>query len=450
MRGSIRVAGPPARLGRRQFFATMAATAGALSAATAACGRPDAATGPAAPGRTEVAGTIEILWSTDQRTVPWMEQEWIPAFRSKHPRVEVTITQAGGGWDGLYEKIVITNAAGTPPTLARGKEYFTGDLAYQGVLEPLDGWMKGQKEVAADQYYPAVWGNVIWKGQAIALPLYIFVRPLYHNVGLFREAGLVDRAGKVTPPQTWKEYAELARKLTVPSKNQWGTQLYNYGPGEDGASAYMQYLQQSGGSYVNPERTRYAFNTPAGIEALQFLVDFILKDRACSPPDEKVPEGVRKMGMWNAVGDGNYNNYAKNMPELEYGLTIVPRNKSHGVVVRGQNIFLMKHSAHKAAGWPFMQFAARDENSHAFTQTISLGPVKKANFDKPPYANHPEWKVNMDQIRVKENTFQPFFPGYVEGAKAVGEELLAAYRGQKTPKDALADADRRATQLLKG
>ncbi|MBI3973889.1 MAG: extracellular solute-binding protein [Chloroflexi bacterium] len=431
--------------GRRGFIMRGGAAVGA--AALAACG--EATAPPAAQAPSDVAGSMEILWPTDQRTVPFIEQQWIPAFRREYPKVDVSLTTVGGGWDGLYEKIIVTNAGGTPPTIARGKEYFAGDLGYAGILEPLTTWMKGQKEVTADQYYPAVWGNVLWQGQPVAQPLYIFVRPLYHNVGLFREAGLLDRSGKVPAPKTWKEYADLARKLTVPSKNQWGTQIIYYGPGEDGTSAWMQYLQQSGGSYVNPERTKYTFNSPAGIEALQFVVDLIWKDRACRPPDVQVPEGVRKLGMWNAVGDGNYNNYPKNMPELEYGLALVPRNKSHSVVVRGQNIYLMKHNAAKAAGWRFLQFAGRDDNSHAFTQTISLGPVKKANFEKEPYASNPEWKVNMDQIRVKENTYQPFFPGYVEGAQAVGEEIFGAYGGKKTPKDALADAERRATLLLK-
>jgi hypothetical protein len=50
---------------------------------------------------------------------------------------------------------------------------------------------------------------------------------------------------------------------------------------------------------------------------------------------------------------------------------------------------------------------------------------------------------------VKENVYQPIYGGYTDGAKAIAEELVAAYTGQKTPKDALVDAERRATLLLK-
>ena len=50
---------------------------------------------------------------------------------------------------------------------------------------------------------------------------------------------------------------------------------------------------------------------------------------------------------------------------------------------------------------------------------------------------------------MKENVYQPIFGGYTEGSKAIAEELLAAYTGQKAPKDALADGERRAALLLK-
>jgi multiple sugar transport system substrate-binding protein len=427
-----------------------AAAAAGATAALAACGREGGATSGRQAGQVG-SGTVDILWPTDARTQEFIEREWIPGFRAEHPTVQVQITAAGGGWAGLYEKIVVTNASGTPPTVARGKEYFTGDLGYQGILEDLDPWIKGQKDVTPDQYLPQIWGLGRWRNRAYALPLYTFVRPLYHNVDLFREAGLVDRSGKPLVPTTWQEFAERARVLSRPSAGQWGTQLIYGDPKDEGTtSAWMSYLRQAGGDYINAEATKYTFNSPAGVEALQFLVDLIQKDRAMRPPDVQAPpEGVRKLGMWNAVGNGIYNNYPKNMPELKYGLTVVPKNKNHGVVVRGQNLFLMKQAQFKEGGWAFLKWASRDTNSHAFTQVISLGPVKTANFQKDPYASDPEWQVNLDQFKVKENGFQPLFPGYTEGAEAVAEELHAAYVGQKTAKDALAEAERRASLLLK-
>ncbi|HET7767620.1 MAG TPA: extracellular solute-binding protein, partial [Chloroflexota bacterium] len=235
---------------------------------------------------------------------------------------------------------------------------------------------------------------------------------------------------------------------TQPSKGIWGTQLYNYA-GEDGTTAWVNYLMQAGGSLINKERTKYTFNSPAGVEALQFLVDLIIKDRACRGPNDANPDGVRKVGMWNAIGDQKYNRYARDIPELQYALTVVPKHKTRGVIARGQGLYMMKGAKNKEGAWAFMRFASRDENSHNFTQAISLGPVKNVNFNKEPYVSNPEWKVNLDQFRVKENEYQPIYGGYTEGAKLIAEELMDAYTGKKAPKDALADAERRATAVLK-
>ncbi|HEX2186828.1 MAG TPA: sugar ABC transporter substrate-binding protein [Chloroflexota bacterium] len=420
------------------------AAAGLLAVA---CG-PGAQSDGALKASGPVSGPIELMWSNETTTLEFLEQDWIPSFKREHPQADVTLAVVPGSWDDLYQKIQVTNAAGTAPSLTRGKDYFTGDMASLGLVEPLDRWLKGQQDVTAEQYLPAIWGNVIYKGTVIGLPLYSFVRPLYYNVALFREAGLVDNAGKPLVADTWQQYAQFARQLTQPSKGIWGTQIYSYS-GEDATTAWVNYLIQCGGQLINDERTRYTFNSGAGIEALQFFVDLIVKDRACRGPQDTVPDGVRKIAMWNAVGNGAYNNYPKNMPDLEYTLTLVPKNKNRGVIARGQGLYLMKNGKNKEGAWAFMRFASRDENSHTFTQAIRLGPVKTVNFAKEPYVSDPEWKVNLDQYRIKENVYQPIYGGYTEGAKVIAEELIAAYNGEKTAKDALTDAHRRATEFLK-
>jgi multiple sugar transport system substrate-binding protein len=430
-------------LTRRGVIAAGAgATGGVL---LAACGAPQqaATTKPSGP----VQGPIELMWSVEASTQEFLEKDWIPNFKKENPQSDVTVNVVPGSWDDLFQKIQVTNAAGTPPSLSRGKDYFTGDMAHLGLVEPLDKYLKGQKEITPEQYLPAIWGNITYKGSVIGLPLYSFVRPLYYNVGLFREAGLM-QGDKPIVAETWQDWARMSRQLTQPSKGIWGTQLYNYA-GEDGTTAWVNYLVQSGGTLINQERTKYTFNSPAGIEALQFLTDLVVKDHACRGPNDNNPDGVRKIGMWNAVGDGKYNKYPKDLPELQYTLTMVPRNKNRGVVARGQGLYMMKNGKNHDAAWAFLRFAARDENSHNFTQAISLGPAKLVNFEKEPYKSNPEWKVNLDQYRVKENIYQPIYGGYTDGAKAIAEELLLAYTGQKAPKDALVDAERKATLLLK-
>jgi multiple sugar transport system substrate-binding protein len=423
-------------------------TAGAGGLLLAACGAvQQSQTAQPAAKAAAISGPIELMWSTEQVTQDFVEKDWFVKFKQENPQVEMSLNVVPGSWPELFQKIQVTNAAGTPPALTRGKDYFTGDMAQMGYVEPLDKYIKGQKEITAEQYLPSIWGNATYKGVQIGIPLYSFVRPLYYNTQLFREAGLM-QGDKPIVAETWQDYARMARQLTQPSKGIWGTQLYSYA-GEDATSAWTNYLIQAGGEYINADRTKYLFNSPAGIEALQFIVDLIQKDHALRGPKDDNPAGVPKIAMYNAVGDGKYNKYPKDLPDFQYNITMVPRNKNRGVVARGQNLYMMKNGKNHEGAWAFMRFAARDDNSHNFTQTISLGPAKLVNFEKEPYKSSWEWKVNLDQFRIKENVYQPIFGGYTEGSVAISEELIASYMGQKAPKDALADAERRATLLLK-
>ncbi len=121
----------------------------AAGAALAACGGQQE--GPAVKQSGPVTGPIELMWSNEQSTIDFLNAEWIPSFKKENPQADVTMTIVPGSWDDLYQKIQVTNAAGTPPSLSRGKDYFTGDMAALGIPEPLDKWLKGQKEVTPDQ-----------------------------------------------------------------------------------------------------------------------------------------------------------------------------------------------------------------------------------------------------------------------------------------------------------
>jgi multiple sugar transport system substrate-binding protein len=431
-----------APLSRRKFL-----TAAGLSGMLAACSRPYEST-PATSQPERVAGTVDFWLPADPIFEELFGNRLIPAFQEAYPKVSVAITPVTGGWDVHYEKLLTAVAGGVPPDVTRGKEFWTADLAYRGALENLDPWLKRQKEVTPERYHPAVWGISRWRDGTYGIPLHYFIRHLFFNLTVFEEVGLFGSDGKPLVPNTWQEYHDLARKLSDPTKQRYGTELYNYGRSEDNTSHFQYFLTSAGGTYVNAERTKYTFNSTAGIETLTFFVEMI-RSGACRPPTVSIPNAIPtgKIAMW-FTGAFSMPSYDRNYPDLRYGLALMPKNKSRGVVVRGNNLFLFSGSKQKEAAFRFMTFMARDDMSYIYTTTTGYPPTTKANEGKEPYSTDPRWKIVLEQAAVKENIFQPFFPGYVEGALLVAEELAAAYKGEKTPKDALADAEKRATEVL--
>src|SRR5215211_4174017 len=132
---------------RRAVLALTPALALPPATLLAAC---SAAGGGEPAVKAAATGPIELMWSNEQSTVDFLNADWIPGFKRENPQADVTLNIVPGSWDDLFQKIQVTSAAGTPPTLTRGKDYFTGDMAALGLPEPLDPWLKGQKELTAE------------------------------------------------------------------------------------------------------------------------------------------------------------------------------------------------------------------------------------------------------------------------------------------------------------
>ena len=77
----------------------------------------------------------------------------------------------------------------------------------------------------------------------------------------------------MTPPTNWKELIKTAQKLHNPPK------LYGFGiDGKDiEILQYFLYFYWANGGEVFDYSGKLLFNSPAGVEALQYLVDLINK-----------------------------------------------------------------------------------------------------------------------------------------------------------------------------
>lgn len=61
-----------------------------------------------------------------------------------------------------------------------------------------------------------------YEGKTYTLPVSSCTYGLIYNVEMFKEAGLVDQDGNPTPPETWDEVVEYAKKLTNVSEQKYG------------------------------------------------------------------------------------------------------------------------------------------------------------------------------------------------------------------------------------
>jgi ABC-type glycerol-3-phosphate transport system substrate-binding protein len=273
------------------------------------------------------------------------------------------------------------------------------------------------------------------------------------NKELFKQAGLnPDKA-----PETVDELRSHARRLTIVDKNQWGFKEYEFGPParEQIFNWFMEWVWRNGGDVFNKERTKATLDTAESIQALQILVDMIYADKAVVPPDNlAVPAlGIEtgRLAMYMPTGAGVLA-LKRTAPDLNFGLGPMPRLKQFATQLQHNTFSMMSNSKLQDVTWQAIMFMARDDVMQQWQSDpgIATIPVKKALLDKSPWSDAASgWKPIIDVVKMAGNRPKPHIPNWDEYTeKNIVPFLTEAFRQQKTPKDALTEANRAANAWL--
>ncbi|WP_426005970.1 ABC transporter substrate-binding protein [Paenarthrobacter sp. NyZ202] len=139
------------------------------------------------------------VWSWDGTV-----KEAVPGFQKLHPNITVKVVNAGSSTDEYTALDNAIQAGSGVPDIAMF-EYFSLPLfAIPGKLTDLSEF--GAKDLAKD-YVDAAWGNVTIDGKPYGLP------SDYGPAAMFYNQEVLTRAGVSTPPATWDEYYDAAKKV---------------------------------------------------------------------------------------------------------------------------------------------------------------------------------------------------------------------------------------------
>lgn len=158
--------------------------------------------------------TLTFLNSYTGKEITTMENVVIPRFEKLHPGIKVkSITVP---YTTLLKKLLAEAAAGNPPDVFRSDIAWTAELAGDGTaLRVTDlSWYK--KDHIAKDALPGPLLTTKYKRAAYSLPLDTNTTALFWNKVDFKAAGIS------SPPTTITQMVADAKKLTVPSKDQYG------------------------------------------------------------------------------------------------------------------------------------------------------------------------------------------------------------------------------------
>jgi sn-glycerol 3-phosphate transport system substrate-binding protein len=359
-----------------------------------------------------------------------------------------------GSYQESIAKALTAVKSGEPPvtSILLSTDMFT--LIDEDAIVPFDDMVKTPEDKAwLASFFPAFMENSQTGGKTWGIPFQRSTIVLYYNKDAFKEAGLDPNK----PPATWKEMAEVAQKLTKHDGSgkvtQWGVQIPS--------SGFPYWLFQAlaienGVNLMNAAGTETYYDKPEVIEALQYWVDLVKKYKV--HPEGIVEWGTtpkdffeRKVAMvWTTTG--NLTN-VKNNAKFDFGVAMLPANKSRGSPTGGGNFYIFKKStpAQREAAFKFIKWVTTPQRAAQWGIDTGYVAVRADAWDTPAMkqyvAGFPAAAVARDQLPYAKAELSTHDNQRV--TKALNDGLQAALTGTKTPEQALKDAQRESERLLR-
>ncbi|TBL70924.1 ABC transporter substrate-binding protein [Paenibacillus thalictri] len=336
---------------------------------------------------------------------------------------------------------------GTPPDLmlVSSTDLFT--LLDMDAIIPLDDLIaKDGGDAYIKDFYEGFMANAQTGGKTYSIPFQRSTIILYYNKEAFKEVGLDPEK----PPQNYKELVEYSKKLTKPGR--WGIEISS----TDYIGWMFQALAlQNGKNLMDQDGKKVFFNTPENVEALQFWIDLIKKEKV-------MPEGATNWAtipsdftsgktamMYHTTGNLGA---VKSGAKFEFGTAFLPAGKNYGTPVGGANLYIFKGIAkeRQEAAWKYIRWLTQPERLAQFSiDTGYVAPSRSSNETdvmKKYIASFPQAVTARDQLKYAAASFSTHNSGEV--GKIWNDNLQAAITGTVPPAEALKKAQEAAEKVL--
>jgi multiple sugar transport system substrate-binding protein len=370
-------------------------------------------------------------------------------FDAENP--DVNLSQNVVAWPG-YPQLTAQMAARDPPDLVTMHGGVISDYAAQGLLEPVEPYLRaGGIDPAA--FTTAARGSVTIGGRMYGMPWDTHGGLWHVNTKLFEQAGLM-RGGKPVLPTSAEELLTQARQFRQRTGKPYLIQSLVGDPAGAARTLYTYAMAQGGNLFPDPRHLRV--NTPGGRRVADLFRQITAEGLGTSNMDTPAAiaafmngeGGVYPTGTW-MIGQFETEEKTPGRPLHEsYGVYPYPRLWGEPVsFVSGHAWVVPKRERtpeQRAAIARFFRFMAAHNFDWARTGHL---PAIEAVVDGPRFRALP----HRQDIAPLATIGRPL-PGAVQRQSAVegivGEEMAAAITGQKPTAQALADADRRVNEFL--
>ena len=362
-------------------------------------------------------------------------------FMKMNPNIKVELDFVT--YEALHDKIVTSAAA----------KAGTYDIVLMDCIWPAEFAAAGfildvSDKISADMkkdIWPGALESVTYKGKLYGMPWLNDIVYFYYNEDLLKKAGY-DK-----PPKTYTEMTEMAYAAKKKGVVEYPF-VETFHQDEGMTISFSYFLLARGGKMFDAE-DKPAFNSPEGLETLNWIVKG-MKDGLFNPSStESGYEEVRNtFSQGSSLFSENWAyqlNMANDPKESKIAgnakIAPLPGEKLPSATINGgMGLAITADSKNPDAAWQYMLYISSKEVQKKYAQNAL--PIWMSLFDDPDLVKMQPELIPVSKEAYKYLQNRPLIPFYSEATKVISREFQTAVLGKKTPEQALKDAE---TEILK-
>lgn len=389
-------------------------------------------------GMAEEPVTI-VYWQYEYATKVAAIDELIKIFEERNPGIKVI--HETFPYAAFAEKVAAAVPAGVGPHIVN--LYYGWLPAWQraGYLQPLPEELFPTEEIERE-FAPLVKAAKL-DGRYWGLPTAVRTLALFYNVDLFEENGIQ------APPETWEEFIEIAKKLTIRQGNTLVRAGFGMAPdGQDHHLIREVLIRQLGGAPYSEDYRQVLYNSPEGVRALQFYADLALVHKV-GEPDFPFPgvsgyyrEGFNA-GLIAMIVDGSFAiGTIQRGAQFRWSVAELPRFSPGGERHNFASFWMhaltpRAQGAEREAAAKFLKFITSEEAMELWLQKVGELPARLALLERPELLADPIFGPFMRALPYSHATF---FVDEARQRQIMIDAVLRVIRGGVPAAEALAQA----------
>lgn len=360
------------------------------------------------------------------------------SFMDAHP--ETTINIEAVNWQQMHDTTVQRIASGTLPDLVNTATIWLPEWVEADAIRTIGPDIVSD-EVAADIIPSLLELGASYEGESWGLPIAAAGRSLFYNIDLLAEAGY-DK-----PPSDWAGF----RQAVVDVHEKTGAFGFAYdGAGVQAFRYFGFFLWNNGGDFFNEDGSA-AFNSDAGVEALEFIVDLASTDAVPNPSGTTIEElgPMFTAGRLAMLINGNYFTAAlrKDAPDLNFGVAAVPTSGPDVAPVAWgvTDTLVVAKDAPADLTKAFIDHIYTTEARTEFDTDVGLLPLLKSQASLPVFVDDAVTTAFVEQLPTAR--FDPLHPNYSQMQEVVKTAMQEALAGADA-REVLDDAAETFNELI--